>query len=38
MDLTKAFEFLNHNLLLCNYGFNANGLTFIQGYFCNVNK
>ena len=38
MDLSKAFDTLNHNLLLCKlkaYGFNKNALTFIQSYFTN---
>ena len=38
MDLSKAFDSLNHNLLLCKlkaYGFNKNALTFIQSYFTN---
>ena len=38
MDLSKAFDTLNHNLLLCKlkaYGFNKNALTFIQSYFRN---
>ena len=38
MDLWKAFDTLNHNLLLCKlkaYGFNKNALTFIQSYFTN---
>ena len=38
MDLCKAFDTLNHNLLLCKlkaYGFNKNALTFIQSYFTN---
>ena len=41
MDLSKAFDTLNHNLLLCKlkaYGFNKNALTFIQSYFTNRNK
>ena len=38
MDLSKAFDRLNHNLLLCKlkaYGFDTNALTFIQSYFSN---
>ena len=38
MDLSKAFDTLNHNLLLCKlkaYSFNKNALTFIQSYFTN---
>ena len=38
MNLSKAFDTLNHNLLLCKlkaYGFNKNALTFIQSYFTN---
>ena len=38
MDLSKAFNTLNHNLLLCKlkaYHFNKNALTFIQSYFTN---
>ena len=36
MDLSKAFDTLNHNLLLCKlkaYGFNKNALPSIQSYF-----
>ena len=38
MDFSKAFDKLNHNLLLWKlkaYGFNKNALTFIQSYFTN---
>ena len=38
IDLSKVFDTLNHNLLLCKlkaYGFNKNALTFIQSYFTN---
>ena len=38
MDLFKAFDTLNHNLLLCKlkaYGVYRNALTFIQSYFTN---
>ena len=38
MNLSKAFDALNHNLLLCklkHYGFNKNAFTFIQSYFTN---
>ena len=38
MNLSRAFDTLNHNLLLCKlkaYGFNKNALTFIQSYFTN---
>ena len=38
MDLSKAFDTLNYNLLLCKlkaYGFNKNALTFIESYFTN---
>ena len=38
MDLSKVFDMLNHNLLLCKfqvYGINKNTLTFIQIYFTN---
>ena len=36
MDLSKAFDTLNHILLLCKaYGFNKNTLTIIQSYFTN---
>ena len=38
MDLSKAFDTLNYNLVLCKlkaYGFNKSGLTFIQSYFTN---
>ena len=38
MDLSKAFDTLNHNLLLCKlkaYGFKKNALTFTQSYFTN---
>ena len=37
MDLSKAFDTLNHNLLckLKAYGLNKNALTFIQSYFTN---
>ena len=38
MDLSKAFDTLNHKLLLCKlkaYGFNKNALAFIQSYFTN---
>ena len=38
MDLSKAFDTLNHNLHFCKlraYGFNKNFLTFIQSYFTN---
>ena len=41
MDLCKAFDTLNHNLLLCKlkaYGFNKNALTFIQIYFTNIHQ
>ena len=35
MDLSKAFDTLNHNLLckLKAYGFDTNALTFIQSYY-----
>ena len=39
MDLSKAFDTLNHNLLFCNlksYGFDTNALIFIQSYFSNT--
>ena len=38
MDLSNAFDTLNHNLLLCKlkaYDLNKNALTFIQSYFKN---
>ena len=38
MDISKAFDTLNYNLLLRKlkaYGFNKNVLTFIQSYFTN---
>ena len=38
MDLSKAFDTLNHNLLrykLKGYGFNTNTLTFIQSFLSN---
>ena len=38
MDLSKAFDTLNHNLLLCKLkacGFKKNALTFTQSYFTN---
>ena len=38
MDLSKAFDTLNHKLLLCklkDYGIDKNVLTFIQRYFTN---
>ena len=38
MDLSKAFDTLNYNLVLCKlkaYGFNKSDLTFIQSYFTN---
>ena len=37
VDLSKAFDMLNHNLLckLKAYGFRKNALTFIQSYFTN---
>ena len=38
MNLSKAFDTLNHNLFICKlkvYGFDTNALTFIQSYFSN---
>ena len=38
MTLSKAFDTLNHNLLLCKQkakGFDKNALPFIQSYFSN---
>ena len=38
MDLSEAFDTVNHNLLLCKvkaYGFDANVLPFIQSHFSN---
>ena len=38
MDLSKVFDTLNYNILICKlkaYGFNKNVLTFIQSYFTN---
>ena len=36
MNLSKAFDRLNYNLLLCKlqaYGFDTNPIAFIQSYF-----
>ena len=41
MDFSKAFDTLNHNLLLWKLkacGFNKNALTFIQNYFTNKHQ
>ena len=41
MDLSNAFDTLNHNLLLFKlktYGFDTNALTFIQSYFSNKHQ
>ena len=38
IDLSKAFDTLSQNLLLCKlkaHGFDTNPLTFIQSYFSN---
>ena len=38
LNLSKAFDTLNHNLLLCElkaYGFDTTTLRFIQNYFSN---
>ena len=38
MDLSKALDTLNYNVLLCKlkaYDFDINALTFIQSYFSN---
>ena len=38
LNLSKAFDTLNHNLLPCElkaYGFDTTALTFIQNYFSN---
>ena len=38
LNLSKAFDTLNHNLLLCElkaYGFDTTALRFIQNYFSN---
>ena len=42
IDLSKAFDTLNHNLVLSKlkayYGFSKNALTFIQSYFTNEHQ
>ena len=41
IDLSKAFDTLNHDFLLCKliaHGINKNPLTFIQSYFTNRNQ
>ena len=41
MDLSKVFDTLDHNLLICKlkaYAFNKNVLTFIQSYFTNSHQ
>ena len=41
MDLSKAFDTLNHNLILCKlkaYYFKKKALTFIKSYFTNRHR